>query len=259
MKLSAALCVLMASSCAIAAPISTTPDKVPSRADLSHSGPRQEPRIQVPLKTPIGLPSKATGKKGSKTSGLRPSSGQSQKSPGGVAKASPKKLPHKPMKPKKAKSSYLASLAHRLTNKPPFSESSIVKAETLASTGDWESEATIVEWETKASREATIWLPCFTTNKTLRYHPVRVNTDMLVVSLVLSFIAVVLIIELWKPIAARVRRFRSGHGPIYLDIDEMTSKEDSAQKVCVPSAPMTGAIGESKREAGQAEMATTRQ
>ncbi|KAI1291266.1 hypothetical protein F5Y03DRAFT_42923 [Xylaria venustula] len=259
MKLSAALCVLIASSCAIAAPIPTTPDKVASRrADLSYSGPRQEPRLQVPLKTPIGPPSKATGKKGSKISGLHPSSGQRQQSPGGVAKASPKKLSHKPTKPKKAKSSYLASLAHRLTNKPPYSDSSIVKAETLASTGDWESEATIVEWETKASREATIWLPCFTTNKTLRYHPVRVNTDMLVVSLVLSFIAVVLVIELWKPVATRIRRFRSGHGPIYLDIDEMTSKEDSARKVCVPNGPMIGAIGESKREAGQVEMATTR-
>ncbi len=199
MKLSATLYFLAFSSCAIAAPISTILDKVPGRADLSNSGPRQEPRIKLPIKAPIGPPSKASGKKASNVQGIHPSNGQHQLSSAGIAKPSPKKSSDNPKKPK----SYLASLAHRLTNKSPFSESSIVREETRASTGDWEPEATIVEWETKASSEATIWLPCFTTDKTLHYHRVRVNTDMLVVSLVLCFIAVVLVIELWKPVAAR--------------------------------------------------------
>ncbi|KAI0908361.1 hypothetical protein F4824DRAFT_505009 [Ustulina deusta] len=254
MKLSATLYFLAFSSCAIAAPISTILDKVPGRADLSNSGPRQEPRIKLPIKAPIGPPSKASGKKASNVQGIHPSNGQHQLSSAGIAKPSPKKSSDNPKKPK----SYLASLAHRLTNKSPFSESSIVREETRASTGDWEPEATIVEWETKASSEATIWLPCFTTDKTLHYHRVRVNTDMLVVSLVLCFIAVVLVIELWKPVAARVRRFRSGHGPIYLENDEVPSKEDLVRKPCASCGPMIGAIGESKREAAKVEMATTR-
>ncbi|KAI0802458.1 hypothetical protein GGR55DRAFT_446833 [Xylaria sp. FL0064] len=268
MKLSAALYFLAFSSCAIAAPISTALDKVPGRADLSNSGPRQEPRIKLPIKTPIGSPSKASRKKGLKAPVIHPRNGQRQLSSSGIAKSSPKKSlstpkkskkPQKSQKPKKPKSSYLASLAHRLTNKSPFSDSSIVREETRASTGDWEKEATIVEWETKASREATIWLPCFTTDKTLHYHRVRVNTDMLVVSLVLSFIAVVLVIELWKPMTARIRRFRKGHGPIYLDADEGAGKESLTGKPCdVPGGPIIGAFIESKREIGTVEITTAR-
>jgi hypothetical protein len=79
----------------------------------------------------------------------------------------------------------------------------MVREETRASTGDWEPEATIVEWETKASRDSYIWIPCFSHGKALHYHRVRVYADMLVVSLVLSFIAVILVIELWKPVTAR--------------------------------------------------------
>ncbi|KAI0426903.1 hypothetical protein F5Y09DRAFT_47504 [Xylaria sp. FL1042] len=258
MKLSAALYFLAFSSCAIAAPISTALNKVPGRADLSNSAPRQEPRIKLPIKTPIGPPSKASGKKGLKGSGIHPSNGQHQLSSTSIAKSSPKKYSPTSKKPKKPKS-YLASLAHRLTNKSPFAESSIVREETRASTGDWETEATIVEWETKASREATIWLPCFTTDKTLHYHRVRVNTDMLVVSLVLSFIAVVLVIELWKPVVSRIRRFRKGHGPIYLDIDDATGKVNPTGKPCASYEPMIGAFSESKRETSKVEMTTARQ
>ncbi|GAW23273.1 hypothetical protein ANO14919_128270 [Xylariales sp. No.14919] len=254
MKFSAALYFLACSSCAIAAPISTGLDKVPGRADLSNSGPRQEPSIKLPIKTPIAQPSKVAGKKGLKSQGIQLSNDQRRLSPDGASKSSSKKSSQKPKKPK----SYLASLAHRLTNKSPFSDSSIVREETRASTGDWEPEATIVEWETKASREATIWLPCFTTDKTLHYHRVRVNTDMLVVSLVLSFIAVILVIELWKPVAARIRRLRSGHGPIYLRIDEATGIENLARKPCMTYGPTVEAITESKREVDKVEMATTR-
>ncbi|TGJ78578.1 hypothetical protein E0Z10_g10189 [Xylaria hypoxylon] len=255
MKFSAALHFLAISSCAIAAPISTDLDKLPGRADLSNSGPGQEPRIKLPIETPIAQPSKVPGKKGSKPQGIQLSKGQRRPSSGGVAKPTPtpKKSSHKPKMPK---SSYLASLAHRLTNKSPFSESSIVREETRASTGDWEQEATIVEWETKASREATIWLPCFTTDKTLIYHPVRVNTDMLVVSMVLSFIAVILVIELWKPVAARIRRLRSGHGPIFLDIDQVASRESLARKPSMSCEPIVEIIAESKREVDKVEMAT---
>ncbi|KAI0532698.1 hypothetical protein GGR58DRAFT_154262 [Xylaria digitata] len=255
MKLAAALYFLAFSSCAIAAPISTGLDKAPGRADLSNSGPQQEPRIKLPIKTPILQPSKAAGNKGSKPQAIQPSNDQRRLSSDDVAKPVPDNSSHTPKKPK---SSYLASLAHRLANKSPFSESSIVREETRASTGDWEPEATIVEWETKASREATIWLPCFTTDKTLHYHRIRVNTDMLVVSLVLTFVVVVLVIELWKPVVARIHRFRSGHGAIHPDIDTVTRSENLAQKPCVPYGPTVEGIAESKRETGKVEMVTTK-
>ncbi|KAK5633942.1 hypothetical protein RRF57_009656 [Xylaria bambusicola] len=197
MKLSSALYFVAFSSCAVAAPISGGS----GRADLSSFGRRQEPRMKSPIKVPFNTPSTASENSGSKAQGIQPSNSQHQLSSSGIAKPSPKKTSPKSKKPKP--SSYLASLAQRLTSKSPFSDSSIVREETKASRGDWEPEATIVESETKASREATFWLPCFTGDKTIHYHRIRVNTDMLVVSLVLIFIAVVLVIELWRPVAAR--------------------------------------------------------
>lgn len=199
MKFTAALCLLAFSSCAVTAPLSGTLDKVTSRAGLSNSGAPQEPRIRLPVKAPARQGSKISGKKGSKVEKLQISNSQHLPSSDQVAAT-----PSSQEKPSQTpKSSYIASLAHRLTTKPPFPESSIVREETRASTEDWEPEATIVEWETKASREAYFWLPCLSADKALRYHRVRVNTDMLVVSLVLSLIAIIVVIELWKPVAAR--------------------------------------------------------
>ncbi|KAI0522273.1 hypothetical protein F5B22DRAFT_643293 [Xylaria bambusicola] len=251
MKLSSALYFVAFSSCAIAAPISG----VSGRADLSNFGQRQEPRMRSPIKVPINLPSTPSEKNGSKTQGIQPSSSQHQLSSSGVAKPSPKKTSHKSKKPKP--SSYLASLAHRLSSKSPFSDSSIVREETRASRGDWESEATIVESETKASREATLWLPCFSTDKTLHYHRIRVNTDTLAVSIVLIFIAVVLVIELWRPVTARIRRFRSSHGPIYLSV-EGVGKEDPARDARLLCGSTVREISDSKREAEKTELVTTR-
>ncbi|KAI1320410.1 hypothetical protein F5Y16DRAFT_389831 [Xylariaceae sp. FL0255] len=95
--------------------------------------------------------------------------------------------------------------------------SSIVDEETKAITLDFEPEASIIEWETKASRESWAWVPCVSHDQKLHYERVRIYADHLVVGLVLSFVAVVLIIELWMPVAERIRRARTGYGPIYLD------------------------------------------
>ncbi|KAI1362475.1 hypothetical protein F5Y08DRAFT_272742 [Xylaria arbuscula] len=252
MKLSAALYFLAFSPCALTAPTSTVADKVPSR--------QQEPRINSPIKIPINTPSTASKRKGSKAHGTQSSGSQHQLSSSSTAKPTPKKSAHKSKKPKT--SSYLASLAQRLTNKSPFSEEGFVREETMASTGDWESEGTIVESETKASRvaTATIWIPCFTADKTIHYHRIRVNTDMLVVSLVLSFIAVVLVIELWKPVAARIRRIRSGHGPIHLSVEEGLGKETPAREPCLSrdSKPMGEECSENKQDSEKTEMVTPR-
>lgn len=192
MKFTAALCLLAVSSSVIAAPIPKAVDRAPAQASLLNPTPQQDQRIKLPIKSPIKSSiqssNKVSGKKGSNARKTRPANDQHHASKG------PSRKP---------KSSSLASLAHRLVNKSPFSDSSIVREETRASREDWEPEATIVEWETKASREAYIWIPCLSSDKTLRYHRIRVNTDMLVVSLVLSLAAIILVIELWKPIAGR--------------------------------------------------------
>ncbi|KAJ8121431.1 hypothetical protein ONZ43_g2116 [Nemania bipapillata] len=253
MKFTAALYLLAFSSSAITAPISGTLDKVPSRTGSSNSGVQQDPRIRLPVKASNRQPNENSGGKGPKAEKLQFSNSQRLPSSDQVASKLPKENPAQ-----KPKSSYIASLAHRLTSKQPFPESSIVREETRASTGDWEPEATIVEWETKASREAYFWLPCLSADKSLRYHRVRVNTDMLVVSLVLSLIAIILVIELWKPVTARFRRFRSGHGPIYLDGDEVAAEETTAQKLCIPiCGPMLEVKVESRQEPGKAEITTT--
>lgn len=187
MRLATTLCFLAFSSCSIAAPTVMALHSVPGRADLLNSGTRQEPRVGS-IKSPTQQPNETWGKKVLK-----------QPLPSSDVSTSP--LSSRPAR--NSTPHYIVSVAHRLTNKPPFSESSIVREETRASTGDWEPEASIVEWETKASREAHFCIPCLSAGKIMHYHCVRVNTDMLVVSLVLSLIAIILIIELWKPAVSR--------------------------------------------------------
>ncbi|KAI1195176.1 hypothetical protein F5X97DRAFT_250119 [Nemania serpens] len=242
MRLTTALYFLAFSSCSIAAPIATALDSVPSQADLSNSGTRQELRIG-PIKSPTQQPNKTRGRKGSKQP-LRSS---------GVSTSPLSRRP-----PRKSNPHYIASLAHRLTNKSPFSESSIVREETRASTGDWEPEATIVEWETKASREAHFWIPCFSAGKIIRYHCLRVNTDMLVVSLVLSLIAIIIVIELWKPVISSFRSFRSSHGPIYLNGNEETNKERVVRFPCISCGLMPEASLENKGKHNEVDIATAR-
>jgi len=169
-------------------------------ADTKTSILRQEPGSRWPAKTTARMSIKTpekTKKKDSKNQRSRLGSSQVLISLDGITPLT--KEPRRKTSP----SSYLGSLAHRLTNKSPFADSSIVREETRASTEDWEPEATIVEWETKASRESYIWIPCFSHGKALHYHRVRVYADMLVVSLVLTLVAVLLIIELWKPVITR--------------------------------------------------------
>ncbi|KAI0444509.1 hypothetical protein F4803DRAFT_250643 [Xylaria telfairii] len=253
MKLTAALFFLACSSYAIATPISMVLDKVPGRAD-SFAGLRQEPRTKLPIKaaTQIPVPHKVSEKKGSKARRIHSSNDRSLPLSNDIASISQKKPSRKP------KSSYLVSLARSLKSKSPFSESSIVREETRASTQDWEPEGTIVESETKASRETYISIPIFSSNKAIHYRRVRMYTDMLVVSLALSVIAIILVIELWKPVAARFRRFRSGHGPIHLDDIEVTNSRDWAGKPCCSCEPMLEARIESSRDANTEEMLRTR-
>jgi hypothetical protein len=257
MKFTATLCFFAVSSCVIAAPIPKAMGRFLDPANLSNASPQQDHRIKLPTKSSIQPSNKVSGKKGSNARETGPANDQHHDQHHAplhvIVSPSSSKGPSR-----KPKSSSLTSLAHRLVNKSPFSDSSIVREETRASREDWEPEATIVEWETKASREAYIWIPCLSSDKTLRYHRIRVNTDMLVVSLVLCLAAIILVIELWKPIAGRLHRFRYGHGPIYLDTLQAASKETSNQKQCLSYGPMLESGIQSKQKADNTEGATTK-
>ncbi|KAI0595260.1 hypothetical protein F4775DRAFT_595484 [Biscogniauxia sp. FL1348] len=118
--------------------------------------------------------------------------------------------------------------------KPPFLESSILRGETRANVAESEPEATIVEMETKAASESYTYVPCMSRHGTQYYQRVRKHTDVLVVAIVLSFVGVVMLIELWDPICQRFRQFRSGKGAIYLEDEEesrlQTTKTYSKQQ-----------------------------
>ncbi|KAI0393081.1 hypothetical protein F5Y17DRAFT_329981 [Xylariaceae sp. FL0594] len=223
MQLTTLFYIFAFSSYVFSAPVDVSPADSVRRADADATTLRQESRSRRPIKatTRTSLQTNEKTSPKDQRSGL---GGSQVVISLDHATPTTKGSPRTPLP-----SSYLGSLAQRLTNKSPFADSSIVREETRASTEDWEPEATIVEWETKASRESYILIPCLSQGKALHYRRVRVYADMLVVSLVLTLVAVLLIVELWKPAVTRLRRLRSGCGPIYLDTD---TKEDS--KATVP-------------------------
>ncbi|CAJ2503859.1 Uu.00g112530.m01.CDS01 [Anthostomella pinea] len=125
----------------------------------------------------------------------------------------------------------LLSLSHRRSTNSPLSDSTIMREETRANTIESESAATIVELETKAASDSYAWVPCRSQTGALHYHLVRRYADALVVSLVLGFIAVVLVIELWSPASQKIRQYWTGHGAIYLEGEGR--KTNQSRQVCV--------------------------
>ncbi|KAI1824334.1 hypothetical protein F4861DRAFT_265023 [Xylaria intraflava] len=192
MKFTAASYLLIF-SCITAAAIPVVLEKNYDGVALSNVIQRQEIPTGLPVGTTIQLLSRAPGQEGVESQHIR--IGQT-------------------------------SRIHHPINDSPFSRSSIVRAETRASTVDGEPEGAIVESEINCRKEPYIRIPCFSGN-TPDYQGAQIHTDVIVVALVLSFVAVVLIIELWNPVAARISYFQSGHGPIYLD----TKRE--ANRVCL--------------------------
>ena len=61
-------------------------------------------------------------------------------------------------------------------------------------------------------------------------------------------------------LAIRIRRIRSGHGPIHLDVEEGLGKENPAREPCLSrdSKPVSGEVGESKQDSEKTEMVTPR-
>ncbi|KAI0147515.1 hypothetical protein GGR57DRAFT_253796 [Xylariaceae sp. FL1272] len=213
MKWAAALCALAVSS-TLAAPLSTVVDKMPTRVGTVNAA-----------QQPVGFVN----------IDLQPTSNEKSKTP--KKQSQPQHSAANPKTKKKGASgkskSLLNSISRQWLPKNPFvKDSAIIMEETKAINEEWEPEpeASIVELETKASRDSWVWIPCVSSGKKLHYKRVRIYADMLVVGLVLSFVAVLLVIELWTPVIQRIRRLRSGHGAIYLD--EEAFKLNDMKKPC---------------------------
>ncbi|KAI0476132.1 hypothetical protein GGR56DRAFT_456271 [Xylariaceae sp. FL0804] len=180
MKVSAALMALTLSVWASAAPISVPVNKLPHRG---LPPPEYISPSGMRLKVDYGVSQNPNRR--SRLSRL--------KGIGGKMEAAQKPVPLEAVAPSRDQNSRF-----------PPTDSSIVKEETRAHLGETErQEATEWEEETRAASSAG-----------------EGNADTLVVGLVLSFVAVLLIVELWTPIRRWYRRSRVGHGPIHLAKDE---------------------------------------
>ncbi|KAI1261549.1 hypothetical protein F5Y18DRAFT_201348 [Xylariaceae sp. FL1019] len=197
MKWAAALCALAVSS-TLAVPLSTVVDRVPTQVGTVEA-----------VQQPVGFANmdhQQTSHENSKPSKKlsqpqHNASNPKSKKKGAVGKSK----------------SLMNSISRQWLPKNPFvKDSAIIKEETKAINEEWEPEASIVELETKASRESWVWIPCVSRGKKLHYKRVRIYADMLVVGVVLSFVAILLVIELWTPALRRFRRLRTRHGAISL-------------------------------------------
>ncbi|KAI1339330.1 hypothetical protein F5Y15DRAFT_85459 [Xylariaceae sp. FL0016] len=130
------------------------------------------------------------------------------------------KLPFK--LPSRVSAANTLTLSHDKSNIVlPFSDSSLMVEETRASRIEPEQQpATIVDEETRAASEGYPRKHCKSLSEALRDQRVQRYAGISVAGLVLSFVAVLVLIELWAPIRQRVCRLRSSRGAIYLRDDE---------------------------------------
>lgn len=79
-------------------------------------------------------------------------------------------------------------------------QSSTVQAETGSLAG---SNPSTIEAETAASKPIYRYLPCQTHGGPRHYHLARQYADMVVVGVLIAFVALVILVELWSPISQR--------------------------------------------------------
>lgn len=147
--------------------------------------------------------------------------------------------------------------------------------------GHIEEPPTIVELEMEGL-SGQVYLPCHSHQKTLHYYRVRKYADVMVLGVVVSFVALLLIIELWDSIRERygmpnsqairrawvgvsadmvysLRRCRTGEGAIRLEVDSEGAKSNYLRKECIPhqslaprpileAGPVSSPVAEKKGE-----------
>jgi hypothetical protein len=192
MKLLIALYTLAFSTCTLTASAIMNLESLSNRWDAFSSALRLLPDAKVLVKPSIHLSANAPDKHGYEIQQTQ--LGRRHPFPALNSISPPRNRDHREPK-----------LSRRWRNKPLFAEPSITIEETGASIEERLPPATIVEWETKASSDTYGWTSYLTRSGMLHYCRVQEYADTVVVGLVLSFVAVLLVIELWNPILQKVK------------------------------------------------------
>lgn len=106
--------------------------------------------------------------------------------------------------PRPLRTTYLLSLESNSEThnaKSTSEQSSIVREETGVASRT-KTQPTILELETEGSKPVFHHVPC-NMHGDVHFHQVRKYADMVIVSIVLTFIGVVALIELWNPVCRR--------------------------------------------------------
>ncbi|KAI6088419.1 hypothetical protein F4821DRAFT_88492 [Hypoxylon rubiginosum] len=127
---------------------------------------------------------------------------------------------------------FLTSLTHK-KKQSPFPESSIMEEETKANSAETEPQETIVELETKASRESWTYIPYISKDNVLRFRCVRKAADSVMVAVpMMAAFAILMVLGILRYTYAR-RSFRScKHGSIRLPVEERPMLTRSLSVAC---------------------------
>lgn len=146
---------------------------------------------------------------------------------------------------------FLTSLTHK-KKQSPFPESSIMEEETKANSAETEPQETIVELETKASRESWTYIPYISKDNVLRFRCVRKAADSVMVAVpMMAAFAILMVLGILRytyaydyhlittfvasrsNISHRRRSFRScKHGSIRLPVEERPMLTRSLSVAC---------------------------
>ncbi|KAI0020055.1 hypothetical protein F4780DRAFT_744358 [Xylariomycetidae sp. FL0641] len=227
MRLSAALGACVYTSFAFAAPVVSVVDSTSGRAAIPAIIPplaRSVPHLKLPFHIPVRVrsPDSDSGLAGSHIGAGINAFGErlpahAPKSPFALHKPDlPLSMPHAPLEDEDPISNPWPSLENM-----------------VASSGNGEAMITL---EPDALPEGHSRIPCLHYISSLQLHHVnRQHADLVVLSILLTFILVLLLLEIWSPMYQRLRHLRSGHGPIYLEDEKDVS--DDAWHLPVRSQP----------------------
>lgn len=75
------------------------------------------------------------------------------------------------------------------------------------------------------------------------FHKVRQYADMVIVCVVLVFVAIVVLIEIWDPVMQRIQKFRAPEGAIRLSDDENADSHHYRPFVLQPAPKSKSKLG----------------
>ncbi|KAI2469708.1 hypothetical protein F4781DRAFT_207481 [Annulohypoxylon bovei var. microspora] len=241
-NLASVLCVLLAAPWALAAPVVTL-DKIPSQSnDASSSHVQQTTQLTEPVHQTKSF-SLSFFKSPRVSTEKRPifvvaEDGRRMQLPAHLAGAKSWETPNV--------LHFLSSLAHP-KKLSPFPESSIMREETRANNAEIERQETIVELETKASRESWTYIPYVSQDNVLHFKCVHKTTDTAMFALpflaVPMLAAAMVLAVLLSALRHTFRSFCSAKdGTIRLDDEEKATPSRSLRVASHPQEPQVARL-----------------